>query len=85
MREYIEYEAFEKFLESRKAKGNCLFCNKYERCIRENINRKGSHRYCWEKIILPATNAVILAPMPMAEWLEQELTEYVYKRCMEEL
>ena len=28
---------------------------------------------------------VIVAPMPMAEWLRQELTEYVYKRCMEEL
>lgn len=28
---------------------------------------------------------VIVAPMPMAEWLRQELTEHVYKRCMEEL
>ena len=30
-------------------------------------------------------NGVIVAPMPMAEWLRQELTEYVYQRCMEEL
>ena len=30
-------------------------------------------------------NGVIVAPMPMAEWLRQELTEYVHKRCMEEL
>ena len=30
-------------------------------------------------------NGVIVAPMPMAEWLRQELTEYIYKRCMEEL
>lgn len=30
-------------------------------------------------------NGVIVAPMPMAEWLKQELTEYVHKRCMEEL
>lgn len=30
-------------------------------------------------------NGVILAPMPMAEWLRNELTEYVYQRCMEEL
>ena len=28
---------------------------------------------------------VIVAPMPMAEWLGQELTEHVHKRCMEEL
>lgn len=28
---------------------------------------------------------VIVAPMPMADWLREELTEYVYKRCMEEL
>lgn len=28
---------------------------------------------------------VIVAPMPMADWLKQELTEYVHKRCMEEL
>jgi hypothetical protein len=30
-------------------------------------------------------NGVILAPMPMAEWLRKELTEYVYQRCFEEL
>lgn len=28
---------------------------------------------------------VIVAPMPMAEWLQRELTEYVRKRCFEEL
>lgn len=30
-------------------------------------------------------NGVIVAPMPMAEWLRKELTDHVYKRCMEEL
>ena len=30
-------------------------------------------------------NGVIVAPMPMAEWLRKELTEHVYERCMEEL
>ena len=30
-------------------------------------------------------NGVIVAPMPMADWLRQELTEYVHKRCVEEL
>ena len=30
-------------------------------------------------------NGVIVAPMPMADWLREELTEYVYKRCVEEL
>jgi predicted aconitase with swiveling domain len=28
---------------------------------------------------------VIVAPMPMADWLREELTEYVHERCMEEL
>jgi hypothetical protein len=28
---------------------------------------------------------VIVAPMPMADWLRAELTEYVYNRCLEEL
>lgn len=30
-------------------------------------------------------NGVIVAPMPMADWLKKELTEHVHKRCMEEL
>ena len=30
-------------------------------------------------------NGVIVAPMPMADWLREELTEYVHKRCVEEL
>ena len=30
-------------------------------------------------------NGIIVAPMPMADWLKQELIEYVQKRCMEEL
>ena len=30
-------------------------------------------------------NGVIVAPMPMADWLKKELTEYVHQRCMEEL
>lgn len=30
-------------------------------------------------------NGVIVAPMPMAEWLRKELTQYVHERCMEEL
>lgn len=29
-------------------------------------------------------NGVIVAPMPMADWLREELTEYVCKRCFEE-
>ena len=39
----------------------------------------------YEEIADCLLNNVIVAPMPMAEWLRQELTEYVYKRCMEEL
>ena len=30
-------------------------------------------------------NGIIVSPMPMAEWLRRELTEYVYKRCIDEL
>lgn len=30
-------------------------------------------------------NGVIVTPMPMADWLREELTEYVHKRCVEEL
>lgn len=53
MAEYIERETFERFIYSRDVKGDCKFCNNYERCIRNKINRKGSHLYCWEKIALP--------------------------------
>ena len=30
-------------------------------------------------------NGVIVAPMPMANWLRDELTEHVYTRCYQEL
>ena len=30
-------------------------------------------------------NGVIVAPMPMADWLREELSEHVHKRCVEEL
>lgn len=30
-------------------------------------------------------NGVLLAPMPMAEWLRAELSEHIYNRCIEEL
>lgn len=41
----------------------------------------------WAEIIADGliANGVIVAPMPMADWLRQELTEYVHQRCMEEL
>lgn len=41
--------------------------------------------YAEEFVDYLLANGAIVAPMPMAEWLRQELTEYVYKRCMEEL
>ena len=31
------------------------------------------------------SNGVIVAPMPMATWLKDELTEYVHKRCIDEM
>lgn len=41
----------------------------------------------WAEIIAEylLANGVIVAPMPMADWLQEELTEHVHKRCMEEL
>lgn len=30
-------------------------------------------------------NGVLVAPMPMADWLRDELSEYIDKRCFEEL
>lgn len=30
-------------------------------------------------------NGVIAPPMPMADWLREELTEYVRRRCVDEL
>ena len=42
MAEYIEREALDKLIESRKVRGDCRFCAKYERCIANGINRKGS-------------------------------------------
>ena len=41
----------------------------------------------WAEVIADGliANGVIVAPMPMADWLRQELTEYVHQRCMEEL
>lgn len=41
----------------------------------------------WAEVIADGllANGVIVAPMPMADWLRKELTEYVHERCMEEL
>lgn len=30
-------------------------------------------------------NGVLVAPMPMADWLGQELTEHIHQRCLDEL
>lgn len=30
-------------------------------------------------------NGALVAPMPMADWLRDELSEYIDKRCFEEL
>ena len=56
------------------------------------VNDKGNrirdvfHPEFIEKIVENLiAEGVIVAPMPMADWLRKELTEYVYERCMEEL
>lgn len=58
MAEYIEREALDKLIESRKVRGDCKFCAKYERSIANGINRKGSHLYCWEQLKLPTVDVV---------------------------
>ena len=52
--------------------------------IQESV--KGCARN-WAEVIADylLENGVIVAPMPMANWLREELTEYVHKRCVEEL
>lgn len=32
------------------AKGNCNLCAFYDDCNSRGLNRKGSHRYCWQAI-----------------------------------
>ena len=58
MAEYIEREALDKLIESRRVRGDCKFCAKYERCIANGINLKGSHLYCWEQLKLPTADVV---------------------------
>ena len=58
MAEYIEREALDKLIESRTVRGDCKFCAKYEMCIANGINRKGSHLYCWEQLKLPIEDIV---------------------------
>ena len=58
MARYIDAVKLDELMENRKVKGDCKFCNKYERCLKNGINRKGSHLYCWEKIELPTADVV---------------------------
>lgn len=53
---YIDVDKLYELMENRKVKGDCKFCNKYESCIKNGINRKGSHLYCWEQIELPTAD-----------------------------
>ena len=48
----------------------------------KSIDTKADIEYVADYLL---ANGVIVAPMPMADWLREELTEYVYKRCVEEL
>ena len=61
MARYVDADKIDELIENRKVKGDCKFCNKYERCIKNGINRKGSHLYCWEKIELPTADVVEVA------------------------
>ena len=58
MAEYIERKALDKLIESRRVRGDCKFCAKYEMCIANGINRKGSHLYCWEQLKLLTADVV---------------------------
>ena len=58
MARYIDADKVHELVENRQGKGDCKFCNKYERCVKNGINRKGSHLYCWEEIKLPTADVV---------------------------
>ena len=68
MAEYIDREALEQFMVSRKIRGDCKFCRNYEICVAQGLNRRGSHLYCWQKIILPAAD---VAEVRYGEWVEK--------------
>lgn len=56
MARYIDADKLHELVENRQGRGDCKFCNKYERCVKNGINRKGSHLYCWEEIKLPTAD-----------------------------
>ena len=58
MARYIDADKLYELVENRQGRGDCKFCNKYERCVKNGINRKGSHLYCWEEIELPTADVV---------------------------
>ena len=79
MAEYIEREALNKLMEIRRVRGECKFCAKYERCIENGINRKGSHLYCWEHINLPSADVV---EVRHGEWMGDAFDDVlVCKEC----
>lgn len=65
---YIDSELFEQELR-RRAEGFCAVCSDYEHCIDEEIDRRGSHKYCWKPLQLPTADVV---EVKHGEWIEQE-------------
>nr|DAG64795.1 MAG TPA: 50S ribosomal protein L19 [Caudoviricetes sp.] len=39
-------------------KGNCNLCAFYDDCNFRGLNRKGSHRYCWQVMRFPPADVV---------------------------
>ena len=37
-------------------KGNCNLCAFYDDCNSRGLNRKGSHRYCWQAMRFPTAD-----------------------------
>ena len=69
MARYIDVDKVHELVENRQGRGDCKFCNKYERCVKNGINRKGSHLYCWEEIKLPRAD---VAEVKHGYWVRQE-------------
>ena len=60
MSRYYKAAEVDEFL-NKVGKGNCNLCAFYDDCNSRGLNRKGSHRYCWQakRFITPDVEEVV--------------------------
>lgn len=63
-KKYIDGALLEKELR-RRAKGFCTLCQNYNYCIEDSLDRRGSHKNCWQPFELPAAD---VAEVKHGEW-----------------